>query len=105
MGCRNPAKLLVVDTDNRRTVANVNIGEGTDDLSFDPAKKRIYVACGEGVISVIQKDAADSHRNIATVTTVRGARNCVFVPETAEFCVTVPQRQDQPAEVLVYRAQ
>ena len=104
VGCRQPAKLVIFDTDTGKAVANVNIGKGTDDLSFDPANKRIYVACGEGVISVIKQDDADHYRHVGTVTTVPGARNCVFVPETAQFCVTVPERGSQQASVLVYRA-
>lgn len=105
VGCRRPAKLLVVDTDTGKTVAAVDIGRDTDDLSFDAANHRIYVACGEGVTSVIQQDDADHYRNIATVTTAPGARNCGFVPETGEYFVTAPQRAGQDAEVLVYRAQ
>jgi DNA-binding beta-propeller fold protein YncE len=104
VGCRKPAKLLILDTVSGKTVASVDTGAGTDDLSFDAANKRIYVACSDGVINVIQQDDADHYRDIATVTTPSGARNCVFVPECAEFCVTVPQRHQQSAEVLVFRS-
>jgi DNA-binding beta-propeller fold protein YncE len=107
VGCRKPAKLLVLNTDNGKTIASVDMGMGTDDLSFDPINKRIYVACSQGVISVIQQDNADHFRNIADVPTASGARNCVFIPESGEFCVTVPQSKDQsqPAAVLIYQAQ
>jgi DNA-binding beta-propeller fold protein YncE len=106
VGCRKPAKLLVLDTISGRTVASVDTGTGTDDLSFDPANRRIYVACAQDVISVIQQDDADHYRNIADVPSVPGARNCVFVPESGELCVTAPQSKDQtqPARVLVYQA-
>jgi DNA-binding beta-propeller fold protein YncE len=105
VGCRRPAKLLVFNTDTGKTVASVDCGKDTDDLSFDAANKRIYLACGEGVISVIQQDDADHYRNTATIVTAPDARNSVFVPETGEFCVTVPQSGNHPAEVLVYKAQ
>jgi hypothetical protein len=85
----------------------MDMGNGTDDLSFDPINKRIYVACSQGVISVIQQDDADHYRNTADVSSAPGARNCIFIPESGEFCVTVPQSKDQskPAEVLIYQAQ
>jgi DNA-binding beta-propeller fold protein YncE len=105
VGCRKPAKLLVLDTRSGKAVGSGVIGTDTDDLAFDPVTKRVYVACGEGVISVIQQDDADRYRNIASVTTASGARNCVFIPESGEFCVTVPPRDDQPAKILVYKAQ
>lgn len=104
VGCRRPPKLLVFDTDTGKAVASVDIGKDTDDLSFDPVNRRIYVACGEGVTSVVQQDDPNHYRNIATVATAPGARNCGFIPEAGEYFVTVPQRADQPAAVLVYRA-
>ncbi|HKB91186.1 MAG TPA: hypothetical protein VKC60_11770 [Opitutaceae bacterium] len=104
VGCRRPAKLLVFDTNTGKQVASAEIGKDTDDLSFDSANKRVYVACGEGVISVIQQEGPDHYRNIANVPTAQGARNCIFLPETGEFCVTVPQNGEQPAKVLVYKA-
>jgi hypothetical protein len=104
VGCRKPAKLLILDTRSGKTVGSAAIGTDTDDLAFDPVTRRVYVACGEGVISVIQPDDADRYRNIASVTTASGARNCVFIPESGEFCVTVPPRDDQPAKILVYTA-
>lgn len=105
VGCRHPAKLVVLDTDTGKAVASVDTGKDTDDLSFDPDRKRIYVACGEGVISVIQQDDDDHYRSIATVTTALGGRNSIFIRETGEFCVTVPQRGTQSAGVLGYQAQ
>ncbi|HZP61648.1 MAG TPA: hypothetical protein VFB27_15085 [Opitutaceae bacterium] len=104
VGCRRPAKLLVIDTDTGKTVAAVDIGRDTDDLSFDVTNRRVYVACGEGVTSVVQQDDADHYRNIATIATAPGGRNCGFVPETGEYFVTVPQQPGQEAKVLIYRA-
>jgi DNA-binding beta-propeller fold protein YncE len=107
VGCRRPAELLVLNADNGKSVAIVPTGEGTDDLSFDSVNKRVYVACADGVISVIQQDDADHYRKIADVPSAPGARNCVFIPESGEFCVTAPQSKDQrqPAEVLIYQVQ
>jgi hypothetical protein len=103
VGCRNPAKLLVLNTKSGKPVENAAIGTDTDDLAFDAANKRIYVACGDGVISVVQQDDADHYRSIASVTSAAGARNCVFLPESGEFCVTAPRSDDEPAKVLVYK--
>jgi hypothetical protein len=103
VGCRKPAKLFVLDTKSGKSVGSAAIGTDTDDLAFDAANKRIYVACGEGVISVIQQDDAGRYRNIASVTSATEGRNCVFLPESGEFCVTVPRSDDEPAKVLVYK--
>lgn len=104
VGCRRPARLVVLDTEKSTEVADVEIGRDTDDLSYDAANQRIYVACGDGTISVVQKDSADRYRTIASVPSGAGGRNCVFVPETAQFCVTVPEDGTTPAKLLVYKA-
>ena len=52
--------MLVFDTTSGKTVAGIETGGDADDMSFDPAGKRIYLACGDGVITTIQQlDALD----------------------------------------------
>jgi hypothetical protein len=103
VGCRRPTKLVVLDTAKGTEVARTDIGEDTDDLAWDAANQRIYVACGEGVISVVQQDDADHYRTVAKIASAPEARNSVFIPETGEFCVTVPEHDNQSAALLVYR--
>jgi DNA-binding beta-propeller fold protein YncE len=55
IGCRNPAKLLVLDTGTGKTVATLDIVGDTDDLFYDAANKRIYVSGGEGRVTVISQ--------------------------------------------------
>jgi outer membrane protein assembly factor BamB len=55
IGCRNPAKLLVLDMETGKTVATVDIVGDTDDLFYDAANKRIYVSGGEGRVTVISQ--------------------------------------------------
>jgi hypothetical protein len=35
IGCRNPARLLVLDTDTGATVNSVTVGGDTDDVFYD----------------------------------------------------------------------
>jgi hypothetical protein len=52
IGCRSPAKLLVMNTETGQTIATVEIVGDTDDLFYDAANKRIYVSGSEGEITV-----------------------------------------------------
>src|SRR5438552_7799654 len=52
VGCRRPARLLVFDPWSGKAIASAEIGEDTDDMSFDPATRRIYLACGGNALSV-----------------------------------------------------
>src|SRR5436190_17220244 len=57
VGCRRPARLLVLDTESGKTVATTETGEGADDMSFDASTRRIDLACGgNGVITVAQQE-------------------------------------------------
>ena len=105
IGCRKPARLLVIDTDSGKTVASAETGEGADDMSFDPATKRVYLACGgSGVISVIEQQDADHYRALANVTTTPRARNSFFVPDLNRFYLAVPPAEGRTAELRAYAA-
>jgi DNA-binding beta-propeller fold protein YncE len=102
IGCRNPAKLLVLDTGTGKTVATLDIVGDTDDLFFDSTNKRIYVSGGEGRVTVINQTTADIYNVAGQVTTAPGARTSFFVPETGTLYVAVPHRGWQKAELRVF---
>jgi DNA-binding beta-propeller fold protein YncE len=104
IGCRRPAKLLVLDTDSGKTIASADTGADADDLSFDAATGRIYLACGggDGAISVVQQDDANHYHALSNVPTAPHARNSLLVPELKRFYLAVPRRQDAPAELRAY---
>jgi hypothetical protein len=55
VGCRKPAKVLVIDTETGKTVAAIDCCGDADDLFYDGSSKRVYVSGGEGYITVIQQ--------------------------------------------------
>jgi YVTN family beta-propeller protein len=83
IGCRRPAKLLVLDTETGKTVAALDVVGDTDDLFYDAANKRIYVSGGEGSVTVISQTSADVYNVAGQVATAPGARTSFFAPETA----------------------
>jgi len=105
VGCREPASLLVYDTASGRVAASLPIAADTDDLFYDAARRRLYVACGGGFINVIQQQDADVYKEIARIPTAEGARTALFVPELRRFYLAVPQRGSQRAEIRVFEVQ
>jgi DNA-binding beta-propeller fold protein YncE len=102
IGCRRPAKALVLDTSSGHIVASFDITGDTDDLFFDAARKRVYVSGGEGFIDVIQQQSGDSFTRIARLPTRSGARTSLFVPQQNRLYLAVPRRDRQSAEIRVY---
>ena len=102
IGCRAPARMLVIDTETGKQTASVEIAGDTDDLFYDAAKKRVYVIGGQGFVDVFEQKDADHYERIEHNATAAGARTGLFVPEWGKLFVAVPHRGQQRAEILVY---
>jgi DNA-binding beta-propeller fold protein YncE len=105
VGCRRPARLLVFDTANGKEIASADIVGDTDDLFYDPARKRVYVSGGEGYVDVLDAQDVSKLTRTARVSTAPGARTSLFVPELSRLFVAVPHRGAQKAEIRVYEAE
>ncbi len=103
VGARKPAVLLVYDIDSGRVVAKQPIGEDTDDIFFDPERKRLYVICGEGRIDIVRQEDPDRYSLEGTVRTAPRARTGLFVPEEGRVYVAAPEIGTSPAKLLAYR--
>src|SRR5213594_2919198 len=67
VGTRNPAKLVVFDTESGKQITALNISADTDDVFFDQEAKRIYVSAGDGNIDVISQIDADRYEPAAKI--------------------------------------
>jgi hypothetical protein len=103
LGCRKPARLVILDTTRGEHVADVEISGDTDDLFFDAKRQRLYVSGGEGFIDVIQRRDADHYERTARIPTRAGARTCFFSPELDRLFLAVPERSGHGAELRVYQ--
>jgi DNA-binding beta-propeller fold protein YncE len=103
---RSPPLVVVLDTGTGREVARVRVKAASDDAYFDAARKRIYVICGEGYISVIQQNDPDHYSLIENIATITGARTGGLLG--ANLYVGVPAgatRATDPAQLWIYQAQ
>lgn len=102
VGCRSPARLVVLDTSTGNLVTNLAISGDTDDLFYDAARKRIYVSCGEGFVDVVDQRDANTYQRRERISTRGGARTSFFSAELNRFYLAVPARGDRAAEIQVY---
>jgi DNA-binding beta-propeller fold protein YncE len=103
---RTPPLVVVLNADTGKEVARVRVKAASDDAYFDAARKRIYVICGEGYISVIQQNDPDHYALIENIPTITGARTGGLLG--ANLYVAVPSgatRATDPAQLWVYQAQ
>jgi len=99
LGCRLPAKLVVLNTDSGAVVTTLPISGDPDDVFYDEKNHRVYAICGAGAIEVIDQLDRDSYQRTAAIKTASGARTGLFVPELDSLFVAVPHRGSQSAEV------
>ncbi len=106
VGCRKPARLLVLNTDNGKTIAALDCCGDSDDVFYDATARRIYVSGGEGCVSVFEQSDADHYKLLEKIKTATGARTSLFDADRGRLYIAVPHRGTQPAELRVYlRAQ
>ncbi len=103
IGCRKPARLVVLDTANGKPVADLEVSGDVDDLFYDARRHRLYLSCGEGFIDVVAQPSTDSYKRLARIPTSTGARTAFFCAELDRYYLAVPDRGTQEAQIRVFQ--
>ena len=89
---------VVVDAGTGKVVASIANGTRVDALGWDPAKKLMFIPNGgEGNVTVVHQDSADTYTVVATVPTVAGAKTIAVDPNTHNAYLFQPERGPAPA--------
>jgi DNA-binding beta-propeller fold protein YncE len=105
IACRNPAKLVVLNTDLGDVVTSLDISGDADEVFYDAKRHRLYVICGAGYVDLIEQADPNTYQPASKVPTAGGARTGFFVPERDALFVAVPHRGTQAAEIRRYQIQ
>ncbi|HEX3150171.1 MAG TPA: hypothetical protein VHR66_18990 [Gemmataceae bacterium] len=104
VGCRKEPKVVIVDTESGKEVGDAAIPEDVDDLFVDVPRKRVLVSCGEGFIAVLKVTDADHLELVEKIPTAKGAKTCLYVPETGKLYLAVPRQEGKEGpEVRVFQ--
>jgi len=98
---RQPGKLIVLDSDSGRVVSSTACVSMVDDMSYDPGKKRIYIA-GTDFVDAFQQKDADHYELIGHIAGSFRAKTAILVPELNKYFLAVPHHGDKDAEVRIY---
>ena len=111
-----PPMFLVFDIDTGKVIVSLPCAVNSDDMGYDPVRKRIYIT-GDGSASVIKQQDADHYVSVAEVPTGYRARTSMFVPELNRLYLGVASKGKREAgklavpepgsqvEVRIYQAQ
>ena len=96
VGCHNRA-LLVVDSGQGRVVATLPIGEGVDANAFDAASGLAFSSQGDGTLSIVKEESADTFSVQQTATTQHGARTMALNPNNHRVYLVSADFEETPA--------
>jgi DNA-binding beta-propeller fold protein YncE len=102
VGCRAPASIVVLATDDGRVVSRVDGSSDPDDVFVDAKRNRVYVSAGAGAVDVFDRPDGDHLKLLAKVETRRGARTAFFDASADRLYVAVPKDGDKDAEIRVF---
>jgi WD40 repeat protein len=103
---RKPPQFIVFNTDTGKVVTSLPCAGVNSDMSFDVARKRIYVS-GSDTASVFEQRDADHYEHIVEVPTAYRAKSSIFVPELKRLYVAVSGKGKPDAKLAlqIYEAQ
>lgn len=103
VGCRD-GKMSVLDTASGKELQALPITKGVDDMVFDAASKRLYIAA-DGATDVYQQIDPDHYKLLGNVPTAPVAKTARLVPELKRYFVAAPKNGAQAAQILVFEVQ
>jgi len=103
VGFRDPAKLVVYDTESGKVVSSLDIPKDVDDIFYDSSRNQVYLSAGEGFLDIFRQLDSHQYSILDRINTAPGARTSLFVPELNSLFLATPQQaHGQGAEILVY---
>jgi DNA-binding beta-propeller fold protein YncE len=93
IGCRKPQKLIVMDANDGKLLADLPIGAGVDATKFDGD---IFASCADGTLTVARETTPGKFDVVQTVQTPRGAKTMGLDPAT--HTLYLPTAEMAPAE-------
>jgi len=109
IGTRTPPEMVVMDSKTGKEITHLPTAENMDGVSFDAARKRIYISGGrelsEGSVYVYQQKDPDHYESVGKVPTRGGAGTSLWSPELNRFYVAAPANDKEQAAILVFDAQ
>ena len=94
IGCRNPQKLIVMNANNGKILADLPIGAGVDATKFDG--QEAFASCRDGKLMIVRQTSPGKFEVIKTVSTPEGARTMTVDPET--HTAYLPTAELEPAK-------
>lgn len=105
LSCEGNDTLTIFDLDTHQAIAHLPMAKGADVVMFDPGLRRIYVACGSGIIAVFQMDDPTHFRKLKDVPVEPKIHSLAVDLRTHRVYAPAEEDKDRPAsKMFVFEA-
>ncbi len=98
---RTPGKFFVFDAVNGNVVSTKDCVNIADDMTWDPALRRIYITGSQG-LSIFRQQTKDQY-DLLTQLPTNGGKTSIYVPQVKTLFVVHPKTTIDDAALLVYQ--
>jgi DNA-binding beta-propeller fold protein YncE len=91
-----PDKLAVMDADTGKVIQVLDAPGGIDEILYDEASKRIYVAGTTGTVGVYHQDDPDHYQLLGLFPVGPNAKTGIWIPELKRYYAAVPKFMSKP---------
>jgi DNA-binding beta-propeller fold protein YncE len=102
VACRVPGRLVILNGESGKELADLAADAGADDLFYDAELHRIYLIAGSGAVDTYQVDSNKTVHALAVTHTSPGAKTGLLVPAQHALYVGVVATGGKEAEIRVY---
>ena len=88
----------------RKVVEKLSAVGHCDDVFFDQKRKPTSASGGDGAISVFEQHDLDHYKELARISTVKGARTSFFSPDLDRLYLAVRRQGSTSAMIQVFEA-
>ena len=99
VACRTPAPgtMVMLNSDTGKILATLPLDGGSDGAVFNPATKEVFSSAGNGTLTVIKEESADSFKVEQTVKTMESAKTLTLDPKTNQILLIGAEFGPPPA--------
>jgi hypothetical protein len=102
VGCRTPARLLVLNGKTGEEVESAPTDAGADDLFYEAKTHRAYLITGSGAVDSFSVSSTGKLQTLGVTRTAAGAKTGLLIPSQSAMYIGVPGT-GTPSEIDVYR--
>lgn len=99
---RSSARLVVLETNTGKVMANLETVGDPDDVFVAATGRRVFVSGGAGEVRVLERHEPNQYVETARVPTAAGARTSLLEATGKRLFVAAPHRGNQTAEIQVF---